>query len=106
MKVHASALFGPKGRELMVGRVIEHGWSIAQAAEAAGVSDRTCGKWRDRYVVEGKDGLRDRHSAPLTVANRTDERRIEAIAALRRLRMTGVEIADAWAWRCRRCPGS
>jgi hypothetical protein len=28
------------------------------------------------------------------VANRTDERRIEAIAASRRLRMTGAEIAD------------
>ena len=30
----------------------------------------------------------------MTVANRTDERRIEAIAALRRLRMTGAEIAE------------
>jgi transposase-like protein len=94
MKVDASALLGPRGRELMVGRVVEHGWSITQAAEAAGVSDRTCRKWRDRYLVEGKDGLRDRRSAPLTVANRTDERRIEAIAALRRLRMTGAQIAE------------
>jgi hypothetical protein len=31
----------------------------------------------------------DRSSAPEAVANRTDERRIEAIAALSRLRMTG-----------------
>ena len=36
----------------------------------------------------------DRLSAPQTVANRTDERRVAAIAALRRLRMTGPEIAD------------
>ncbi len=28
------------------------------------------------------------------MANRTDERRIEVIAALRRLRMTGAEIAE------------
>jgi transposase InsO family protein len=36
----------------------------------------------------------DRSSAPERVANRTDERRIEAIAALRRLRFTGPEIAE------------
>jgi hypothetical protein len=39
-------------------------------------------------------GLLDRSSTPLTQTNRTDERRIEAIAALRRLRMTGAEIAE------------
>jgi transposase InsO family protein len=38
--------------------------------------------------------LLDRSSAPELVANRTDERRIEAIAALRRLRFTGPEIAE------------
>jgi hypothetical protein len=36
----------------------------------------------------------DRSSAPAVVANRTDERRIEVIAALRRLRMTGAEIVE------------
>ena len=36
----------------------------------------------------------DRSSAPATVANRTDERTTEAIAALRRLRFTGPEIAE------------
>jgi transposase InsO family protein len=93
MKVHANAPLGPKGRELMVRRVLEQGWSVTEAAAAAGVSDRTCRKWRDRYLADGKDGLQDRGSAPGTVANRTDERRIEAIAALRRLRLTGAEIA-------------
>jgi transposase InsO family protein len=38
--------------------------------------------------------LLDRSSAPRVVANRTCERRIEAIAALRRLRFTGPEIAE------------
>jgi transposase InsO family protein len=47
-----------------------------------------------RYRSDGRDGLLDRSSAPAVVANRTDERRIEVIAALRRLRMTGAEIAD------------
>ena len=36
----------------------------------------------------------DRSSAPALVANRTSERRVEAIAALRRLRFTGPEIAE------------
>jgi transposase InsO family protein len=36
----------------------------------------------------------DRSSAPAIVANRTDERRVEAIAALRRVRMTAAEIAE------------
>jgi hypothetical protein len=77
-----------------VRRVVERGWSVAGAAAAAGVSDRTCRKWRDRFLAEGPDGLLDRDSAPLTVANRTDQRRIEVMAALRRLRMTGAEIAE------------
>jgi DNA-binding transcriptional ArsR family regulator len=63
-------------------------------AEAAGVSDRTARKWLGRYRAEGAAGLLDRSSAPAVVANRTDERRVQAIAALRRLRMTGAEIAE------------
>jgi transposase InsO family protein len=94
MKVHANAPLGPKGRLTMVQRVVEQGWSITEAAAAAGVSDRICRKWRDRYLGEGRDGLQDRSSAPSMVANRTEERRIEAIAALRRLRLTGAEIAE------------
>ena len=94
MKLHANAKLGPKGRAVMVRRVVEDSWSLTQAAEAAGVSERTCAKWVDRCRSEGEAGLVDRSSAPQRVANRTDERRIEAIAALRRVRMTGAEIAD------------
>jgi transposase-like protein len=78
----------------MVRRVVEEGWSLTEAAEAAGVSERTARKWVDRYREEGEVGLADRSSAPGTVANRTEERTIEAIAALRRVRMTGAEISE------------
>jgi transposase InsO family protein len=78
----------------MVCRVVEQGWSIAKAAAAAEVSDRTCSKWVGRYRAEGVAGLLDRSSAPAVVANRTDERTVQAIAALRRLRFTGPEIAE------------
>jgi transposase InsO family protein len=78
----------------MVVMVVERNRSIAEAATAAGVSERTCSKWVGRYRSEGVAGLVDRSSAPRSVANRTDKQRVEAIAALRRLRMTAPEIAD------------
>jgi len=94
MRLHANARLSVKGRELLIDRVEVAGWSLTQAAEAAGVSDRTAHKWLARHRAEGPAGLADRSSAPVRVANRTEERRVEAIAALRRLRMTGAEIAE------------
>jgi transposase len=94
MKLHANAALSLNQRRRMVRRVVEDGWSLTMAAEAAEVSDRTCSKWVRRYLAEGESGLLDRSSAPALVANRTDERRVEAIAALRRLRFTGPELAE------------
>jgi transposase InsO family protein len=94
MKLHGNARLSPKGRLLLAGRVLDDGWSLAAAAEAAGVSERTAGKWVARYRAEGEAGLLDRSSAPRCVPGRTDERRVQAIAALRRLRLTGAEIAE------------
>jgi transposase InsO family protein/transposase len=80
-------------RRRMVCRVVEHGWSLTKAAEAAEVSERTCSKWVGRYRAQGEAGLLDRSSAPGLIPHRTSEARVEVIAALRRLRMTGAEIA-------------
>jgi transposase InsO family protein len=93
MKLHANARLSVKGRELLVER-LRAGWSLTEAAAAGGVSERTARKWRDRYGAEGPDGLLDRSSAPRSVPSRTPEERIAAIAALRRLRFTGAEIAE------------
>ena len=94
MKLHANAPLGLKGRAVMARRVVEEGLTLREAAEAAGVSVRTAGKWARRYRAEGEAGLVDRSSAPGTVHNATPPDRIEAIAALRRLRLTGPEIAE------------
>jgi transposase InsO family protein len=94
MKQHANAALSLIARRRMVLRVVEQGWSLIEAAEAAEVSDRTCRKWVRRYVADGDGGLLDRSSAPKAVANRTCERRVEAIAALRRIRLTGPQIAE------------
>jgi transposase InsO family protein len=93
MKVHANAPLGPKGRETMVLRVLEQGWSRTEAAEAAGVSERTCSKWVKRYLAEREAGLLDRSSAPRSIPHRTPEELVEVIVLLRKLRMTGAEIA-------------
>ncbi|HET9271203.1 MAG TPA: IS481 family transposase [Vicinamibacterales bacterium] len=94
MKLHANAALSFRQRERMVLRVVEHGWAITEAAEAAEVSARTCSKWVGRYRAHGVAGLADRSSAPKRVANRTDERTVHVIAALRRLRFTSPEIAE------------
>jgi transposase InsO family protein len=94
MKLHANAALSLNCRRRMVRRVVEHGWSLTKAAEAAEVSERTCSKWVARYRAEGEAGLRDRSSAPRTIPHRTADDRVELIALLRRLRMTGAEIAE------------
>jgi transposase InsO family protein len=78
----------------MVRRVLEEGVALTEAAEAAGVSARTAGKWVRRYRAEGEAGLFDRSSAPRRIHNVTPPDRVEAIAALRRVRLTGPEIAE------------
>src|SRR5207302_4372553 len=97
MKLHANARTCPHSRRLAVDRVEREGWTLAAAAEAAGVSVRTVSKWRLRFRLEGEQGLLDRSSAPAAVPLRTPEARVAVIAALRRLRMSGVEIAETLA---------
>jgi transposase InsO family protein len=94
MKLHANAALSLNKRRMLCRRVVEEDWTVTKAAEAAEVSVRCARKWVARYRAEGDAGLVDRSSAPGTVANRTDERRVEAIAALRRLRFSGPEIAE------------
>jgi transposase InsO family protein len=94
MQLHANARTCPNSRALIARRVLEQGWSLAAAAEAAGVSERTAAKWVRRFRLEGPAGLGDRCSAPGRIPHRTAPGRVEAIRKLRRLRLTGAEIAE------------
>jgi transposase InsO family protein len=94
MRLHGNAALSWSGRRLLARRVLDQGWTLAAAAEAAGVSVRCGRKWVGRYRAEGESGLLDRSSAPKRVANRTPADRVAAIVALRRVRMTGAEIAE------------
>ena len=94
MKLHGNAALSLNKRRLLCRRVVEEQWSLAAAAAAAEVSERTAGKWVRRFRDEGEAGLLDRSSAPHSVHNATPEGRVEAIAALRRLRFIGAQIAE------------
>jgi transposase len=100
MRLHANAALSLKQRERMVTRVVERGWPIAKAAEAAEVSGRTCSKWVSRYRAQGVAGLLDRSSAPRVVANRTDPGTEQLLAALRRLRFTAPELSELLGLPC------
>jgi len=94
MRLHANAALSLRHRRQMVGLVVDEGWSIKDAAAEFKTSSKTCSKWVARYRKASAAGLLDRSSACQVLANRTEERRIEAIAALRRLRFSGPEIAE------------
>ncbi len=94
MKLHANAALSLNGRRQLACRVVDQGWTLAAAATAAEVSVRCARKWAGRYRLEGAQGLFDRSSAPSRIPHATPAQRIEAIAALRRLRFTGPEIAE------------
>jgi transposase len=95
MKLHGNAALSWQGRRRLARRVTIEGWTLTAAAQAAGVSVRCARKWVGRYRLEGDKGLHDRSSAPKRVANRTPRERVEVVVALRRLRFTAAEIADA-----------
>lgn len=92
MDIHKNARLTPYSRALLIARVVEHGWSVPRASEAAGVSERSGWKWLKRYREEGPDGLRDRSSRPRR-SRGTDASACQRIVQLRRARLTCRRIA-------------
>jgi transposase InsO family protein len=91
MELHGNARLTPHGRTLMCRRVREEGWTVAEAAEAAGCSERTCYRWLSRY--DAGEAMSDRSSAPHRVPGKTSPQLTDLIEQLRRCRKTSVEIA-------------
>ena len=99
MKLHRNARSTPISRQLLVDRVLHQGWSYAAAAEAAGVSRRTVGKWVQRYRHGGTAALEDRSSRPGAPAHQTPAGTVGADPpAARNARPAGVG-ARARPWR-------
>jgi transposase len=93
MNLHANARTCPNSRALIASRVLEHGWTLRAAAEAAGCSVRTAAKWVQRFG-SGDEQLADRSSRPRRSPTRVARPLVEAIEKLRRVWMTAAEIAE------------
>lgn len=93
MDIHKNARSCLASRELLVRRVQEEGWTVKQAAEALGLSERSAYRWLSRYRSEGPSGLMDRSSRPRRMPSKTPEEKIFQSMALRRQRLAGSEIA-------------
>jgi transposase-like protein len=76
-----------------VQRITQHGWSVSQAAAAAGLSRRSAFKWLRRYREQGTAGLADRSSRPQRMPRVTPAEWQHLILELRQTRMTGARIA-------------
>ena len=60
MNIHENARSTPRSRANLVHRIRVQGWTVARAARAAGISERTAYKWLRRFQQAGPEGLRDR----------------------------------------------
>ena len=94
MNLHSLARTTPISRALLVDRITRQQWSVCEAAEAAGISERSAYKWLARYRGEGPGGLLDRSSRPRRSPARIPADWRNLILKLRRSRKTGPEIAD------------
>ncbi len=78
---NSKARLTPFGRRLLVDRILVHGWPVAHAAEAAGVSRQTAYRWLKRFREEGEAGLQDRSSRPHRSSNRVSSETEERIVS-------------------------
>ena len=91
MKLHANHRTCPSSRRLICRRVLEEGWTLQQAAEAAGCSVRTAAKWVARFRGGDRE-LLDRSSRPCRSPSRLPAQRVQAEGAV----LTGrLDVADA-----------
>jgi transposase-like protein len=93
MNIHKNARLTPQGRFLLVERIAQNGWSVAQAAQAAGLSTRQAYCWCARYRSGGVAALADRSSAPRHCPRRTPAAQTTVIEQLRHQRLSGPAIA-------------
>lgn len=94
MNLHKHARLSPRGRALLVDRILMQGLRVEEAAHAAGVSVRTAYKWLKRFKEEGLDGLTDRSSRPQRCPHATPQAVVDQVVEQRRSRQTYRQIAE------------
>jgi transposase InsO family protein len=93
MNAHKNARLTPHGRSLLVCRVREQGWRVADAAMAAGIAVRTAYRWLARFRAGGAAALNNRRATPARSPSRLPDVTVQRVLELRRQRMTGPKIA-------------
>jgi transposase InsO family protein len=93
MDIHQNARLTPRSRAELVRRVLVEGQAPRAVAAAFGVDVKTVRKWVGRFQTEGPEGLLDRSSRPHRLRQPTPAAAVERIAALRRQRWPGDQIA-------------
>jgi transposase InsO family protein len=88
---HRRAKLTPLGRRLLVGRILEDGWSVSAAAGSMGVSRTTAYKWLARFRDQGTEGLLDRSSAPMRRPRALPARDVRRIVSARRRLKLGTD---------------
>jgi hypothetical protein len=53
MNTHQHARMTVHGRALLVNRILVDGWRVAEAAQSAGISERSAYKWLARFRTGG-----------------------------------------------------
>src|SRR5712672_3065385 len=91
MNIHQNARLTVACRVLLVERIMS-GRAQRQVARELGISDKTARKWLARYREQGVEGVRDRGSRPHRSPGATAEVLRTAVVALRRQRLTLVQI--------------
>jgi len=86
MNMHNNARLTPRGRAILVNRIVHDGLRAEEAAQACGVSVRTAYKWLARFRTEGQHGLLDRSSRPRNCPHQTAQTIRSRIIDLRRQR--------------------
>ena len=94
MNLHHHARLSPRGRALLVDRVLVQGLRVEEAAHAAGVSVRTAYKWLKRFKEEGAAGLFDRSSRPHACPHATPQAVVNEVLERRRARQSYHQIAQ------------
>ncbi len=93
MNLHHHARLSPRGRALLVDRILVQGLRVEEAAQAAGVSVRTAYKWLKRFREEGAPGLFDRSSQPHACPHATPQDVVDQVLEQCRSRQTYRQIA-------------
>lgn len=91
---HANARLTPRGRALLVRRVILDRRPVSHVAKELGVSRQCAHRWVRRFRSEGESGLLDRSSRPRRMPTKTSPEREQAVLDARaRLRFGPARLA-------------